>query len=64
MSIRPSILKRVGSIVSSALPYLRQFETIGGLGDSAVIATEAIEDAPDMPVMAYARPIIGVVYKH
>lgn len=57
-----SILKRVGSAVSSALPYIRQFETIGGLGDSAVIATEVVEGAPDMPVMAYARPIIGVIY--
>lgn len=57
-----SLLKRVGSPVSSALPYLRQFETIGGLGDSAVIATEQIEGAPDLPVMAYARPIIGVIY--
>ncbi len=59
-----SILKRVGSPVSTALPYLRLFETIGGLGDSAVIATEAVEGAPDMPVMAYARPIIGVIYDH
>ncbi len=59
-----SILKRVGSPVSSALPYLRQFETIGGLGDSAVIATEAIEGAPDVPVMAYARRIVGVIYDH
>lgn len=59
-----SILKRVGSQVSSALPYLRQFETIGGLGDSVVIATEVIEGAPDVPVMAYARPIIGVIYDH
>lgn len=59
-----SILKRVGSQVSSVLPYLRQFETIGGLGDSAVIAVEAVENAPDVPVMAYARPIIGVIYDH
>lgn len=57
-----SLLKRVGSPVSSALPYLRQFETIGGLGDSAIIATEEVEGAPDLPVMAYARPIIGVIY--
>ncbi|MBW8841993.1 MAG: hypothetical protein JF608_09330 [Sphingomonadales bacterium] len=57
-----SILKRVGSPVGSALPYLRQFETIGGLGDSVVIATETVEDAPDLPVMAYARRIVGVIY--
>lgn len=59
-----SLLKRVGTPVSSAFPYLRQFETIGGLGDSAVIATEEVENAPDMPVMAYARPIVGVIYDH
>ena len=59
-----SILKRVGSLVSAALPYLRQFETIGGLGESAVIATEAVEGALNMPTMAYARPIIGVIYDH
>ncbi|HWJ87804.1 MAG TPA: AAA family ATPase [Pelagibacterium sp.] len=59
-----SILKRVGSQVTSAFPYLRQFETIGGLGESVVIATESIEGAPNMPIMAYARPIIGVIYDH
>ena len=59
-----SILKRVGALVSSQLPYLRHFETIGGLGDSIVIATEPIEGAPDMPTMAYARTVIGVIYDH
>lgn len=59
-----SILKRVGSSVSGALPYLRQFETIGGLGDSVVIATEVIEGAPDVPIMAYARSVLGVIYDH
>jgi hypothetical protein len=59
-----SLLKRVGSVVSASLPYLRQFETIGGLGDSIVIATEAVEGGPWMPVLAHARPIIGVIYDH
>ena len=59
-----SILKRVGSQISDAFPYLRQFEAVGGLGDSVVIATEAMEGAPNVPVMAYARPIIGVIYRH
>lgn len=59
-----SILKRVGPRVSSALPYLRQFEAIGGLGDSVIVATETVEGAPDMPTIAYARPVIGVIYEH
>ena len=59
-----SILKRVGAPVSSSLPYLRQFETIGGLGDSVVIATEAVDGAPTLPILAYARPILGVIYDH
>jgi len=59
-----SILKRVGAPVSSALPYLRQFETIGGLGNSVVIMTEAIEGAPNIPIMSFARPIIGVIYDY
>jgi hypothetical protein len=57
-----SILKRVGAPVSLALPYLRQFETIGGLGNSVVIAVESVEGASNIPVMAYARPIIGILY--
>jgi hypothetical protein len=59
-----SILKRVGSSISATLPCLRQFETIGGLGDSVVIATEVTEGAPDVPIMAYARSIVGVIYDH
>jgi hypothetical protein len=59
-----SILKRVGSLVTSRLPQLRQFETIGGLGDSVVIATEAVASDPDMPTMAYARTVLGVIYDY
>ncbi|WP_176559975.1 ATP-binding protein [Teichococcus rhizosphaerae] len=58
-----SILKRVGAQLSRSLPYLRQFETIGGLGASVVIATERVEGAPDVPVMLNARPVLGVIYQ-
>lgn len=57
-----SILKRVGHRFPGELGYLRQFETIGRLGDSIVVATEDIEGRPDTPLMLYTRPVLGVVY--
>jgi len=57
-----SIFKRVGQKVGGGLDHLRQFETIGGLGESAVIAIEQVEGGPDLPVMLFARPVIGVIY--
>ena len=59
-----SILKRVGAPLSGAFPYLRQFETIGGLGASVVLATERVEGSPDVPLMLNARAVLGVVYEH
>jgi len=58
-----SILKRVGAPLSRSMPYLRQFETIGGLGASVVLATERVDGAPDLPVMHNARLVLGVVYE-
>lgn len=58
-----SILKRVGNRLPGALGYVRQFETIGGLGDSVVIATELVEGGAELPVMLSARPVIGVLYE-
>jgi hypothetical protein len=58
-----SILKRVGTRLSGSLAYLRQFETIGGLGSSMVIATEALEGGTGAPVMASARRVLGVLYE-
>jgi AAA domain len=57
-----SILKRVGARLPGGLAHLRLFETIGGLGESAVIATEPVEADRNIPVMLYARPVIGVIY--
>lgn len=57
-----SIFKRVGQRVGGGLDHLRQFETIGGLGESAVIATEQVDGGPNLPVMLFARPVIGVIY--
>lgn len=59
-----SIFKRVGPKLPGALAPLRQFESIGGLGASEVIATEAVEGQFDgVPLMAYARQVLGVLYE-
>jgi hypothetical protein len=58
-----SILKRVGARLPGLLSHFRQFETVGGLGDSIVIATEQIEEYQKIPYMLYARPILGVIYE-
>lgn len=57
-----SIFKRVGSRLPGTLGYLRQFETIGGLGSSMVVATEAVGDAGDVPLMTSVRCVVGVLY--
>jgi hypothetical protein len=58
-----SIFKRVGSRLPGKLGYLRQFEAIGGLGSSVVIAMEAIKDRQQVPIMISARRVIGVLYE-
>lgn len=58
-----SIFKRVGTRLSGNFAQLRQFETIGGLGSSMVIATETIDDKASAPVMASARRVLGVLYE-
>ncbi|WP_217621795.1 ATP-binding protein [Phaeobacter inhibens] len=57
-----SILKRVGGRLPGELCHLRQFETIGGLGASIVVATESMEAGEVVPVMTSARRVIGVLY--
>ncbi len=58
-----SVFKRVGARLGGDLAHLRQFETIGGLGSSIVIATEAIDELASTPVMASARRVLGVLYE-
>lgn len=58
-----SIFKRVGASLPGDLAHLRQFETIGGLGASMVVATEVLDMATNVPVMASARRILGVLYE-
>jgi hypothetical protein len=43
---------------------LRQFESIGGLGSSEIIATEEMEEPfGGIPLMAFARIVLGVIYE-
>ena len=60
-----SIFKRVGPSLPGSMAHLRLFESIGGLGASEIVATEEIEGRSDgLPVMAFARLVVGVLYEH
>ncbi|WP_438382544.1 AAA family ATPase [Asaia sp. BMEF1] len=58
-----SIFKRVGTRLCGSLSHLRQFETIGGLGSSIVIATEAVDGGTNTPTMVAARRVWAVLYE-
>lgn len=54
--------KRVGEPLPG-LPRLRQFESVGGLGDPRVILIEPGEhDQGTLPRFADAREVIGILY--
>ena len=55
--------KRVGKTIPGA-PHVRQFESIGGLGESILVRTEELEDDPvrRLPLLQDARRILGVLY--
>lgn len=57
-----SIFKRIGSAVPGTSERLRQFESIGGLGSSLVVSLSADDDRDGLPVFAFARIIVGVLY--
>jgi hypothetical protein len=57
-----SLFKRVGPRLPGALGHLRQFESIGGLGASIVVAMEAMEEEADFPTFQSARRVLGVLY--
>lgn len=56
--------KRIGKSIPG-LPYLRLFESIGGLGESILLKTEEVEDArvKDIPLLQKAYKVIGVLYE-
>ena len=57
-----SILKRVGTAIPG-MPYLRQFESIGGMGESTLVRTEDVEGAPqDLPLLVSTRHVLGIIY--
>ena len=55
-----SIFKRIGSALPRLLSHLRQFESIGGLGDSQIFAVGA--EQQDVRTVVDARLIVGVLY--
>ncbi len=55
-----SIFKRVGDALPGDLTHLRQFDSIGGLGRSQVLAIGKGHKGFD--TVAYARLIVGVLY--
>jgi hypothetical protein len=58
-----SIFKRIGARLPDKLAFVRQFESIGGLGSSVVIATESIDSENPFPIMVSARRVVGVLYE-
>lgn len=59
-----NIFKRVGPLVAG-IAHVRQFEAIGGRGDSHVVRMEGREDDPLERLSMYldAREILGVIYR-
>jgi hypothetical protein len=55
-----TLFKRVGKALPGELSHLRQFETIGGLGNSDVLAVG--KDHPGVATVVHAVLILGVLY--
>jgi hypothetical protein len=55
-----TIFKRVGGPLSGDLSHLQQFESIGGLGDSRILAVDKPQKG--LPTVTSARAIFGVLY--
>jgi len=57
-----SAFKKIGKVVPGN-PHVRQFESIGGLGESMLVRTEDIEDSFNtLPLMQSIRRVLGVLY--
>jgi hypothetical protein len=58
------LLKRISHALPGELSHVRQFESIGGYGDSFLAATEHVEGRTDeFPLIWAARLVIGVLYE-
>jgi hypothetical protein len=57
------LFKRIGSALPAALSHIRQFESIGGYGESFLAATEEVEGRlGDFPLIRGCRLVVGVLY--
>jgi hypothetical protein len=56
------VFKRVGPPLASPLSNFRQFESIGGLGDSLIVCMAADGHQGGLPTFASARVVLGVLY--
>jgi len=55
--------KRIGQ-VRLRRPPVRQFESVGGLGESMLVRTEEVDGAlPDVPLLVSIRHVLGVLYE-
>ena len=55
--------KRIGKQLPGA-PHIRQFDSIGGLGESQIVRLEDIDDSfSDIPILHSARIILGLLYE-
>lgn len=58
-----SAFKKVGKAVPGA-PYVRQFESIGGLGESMLVRTEDVQyPLSALPSLQSIRRVLGVLYE-
>jgi hypothetical protein len=55
-------LKRIGEKIDGA-PYIRLFESIGGLGESMLVRTEDVDMLGNLPLLVSARRVLGVLYE-
>lgn len=56
-------LKRIGERVDGA-PHIRQFESIGGLGESMLVRIEDVGNVlGNLPLLVSARLVLGVLYE-
>jgi len=58
-----TVFKRIGRAVLGA-PHVRQFESIGGRGESMLARTEDVEGLfSNLPELVSARQVLGVLYE-
>lgn len=61
---RGCAVKRVGKCLPG-VPHVRQFESVGGLGESMVVRMEELDDDAfgSLPLLDSAREVLGVLYE-